>query len=210
VICPPGVATVQRNPHFLWLAEGSLAPSSVDQCLDALPGSLDFAPFKLCGENIQVGDIYTTWTYLGVSREDLRQRLNSEPPIGGRCGADFVAGRDTLRTFPTRSFQLLVKFEVRIERAVDELRWFQGETQVGHYGTANDGTLDIVKFKISMLARGLGGDTPVQYLELYYARNIGEVIRLTGANVDTRSTSRLKTATVNGAVYPPSFFGYVE
>jgi hypothetical protein len=202
----------QRNPRFLWLSiantfdPSSLVPVTVDQCLDALPAHLDFFPLKVCDDELREGTVYRTWTYLKVDDAVLRQRLNTERmvdlPPGGRCGIDFVVGRDTLRMFPTRSYNLLCRFDVAVERIVDQVTILQGETVLGRYPrTAAPNSL--VKFRITMYVNLGTSDTPVQLIDLWLQRGIGPVIRNMGVFVDRRSQGRLRAAVVNGVVYPP-------
>jgi hypothetical protein len=46
-------------------------------------------------------------------------------------------------------------------------------------------------------------ETPVQFLELWYLRDIGQVIRHQGLNPRTRTPARLRRCTVDGVVYEP-------
>jgi len=215
---PRGEPSQHRNPLFLWPALGTLGtpdpqapiPATVDQCLDGLPGYLERFAIQASGQDFQVGDIYTTWTYLTVDPEALRLRLNTEPSRG-RCAAEFVVGRDTLRQFPTYTYSLLCKFEVRVERAYEVfglLRAGAGSDTLGVYRSATPG-LGVVKLVILMSLGGIGGlESPAQYIELVVVRNLGEVVRRTGLNRDARSLTRLRSADVGGRMYTPADLRY--
>jgi hypothetical protein len=207
-----------RNPLFLWPALGTLGtpdpqapvPATVDQCLDGLPGFLERYPLIVSDQDFKVGSIFTTWTYLSVDPAELRQRLNTEPPRG-RCGAEIVIGRDTLRAFPTRTFSLLCKFEVRIERAYETfalLRGGAGSDTLGVYRSDQPG-LGVVKITVAMSIASVGGlESPAQYMELFVVRNLGEVVRRTGISPLTRLTTRLRQANVGGRFYSPAELRY--
>ncbi len=215
---PRGEPSQQKNPLFLWAALGTLGtpdpqapiPATIDQCLDGLAGYLVSFPLQVSDQDFQVGDIYTTWTYLTVDPAELRQRLNTEPPRG-RCGQEFVIGRDTLRAFPTNTFSLLCKFEVRVERAyevVGLLRGGPGTDTLGVYRAPTPG-MGVVKLVISMTVGNIGGlETPAQYIELFVVRDVGEVIRRTGINPLARLTTRLRSASVGGRTYTPADLRY--
>src|SRR5207253_214955 len=88
---------IERNPRFLWLSSGSSLFAPVDQCLDTAEGRLqDPWPLQLCGPELQVGDIFSTWTYLRVDTSDVRRLLNQSARHGvsGPCGIETVVGRD--------------------------------------------------------------------------------------------------------------------
>lgn len=218
---PRGEPSVQRNPRFLWLSIQSLGfsdpsapiPTTIDQCLDALNGFLSGAPLRVLDAECQVGEIYTTWTYVNVARSDLLQRINSEPPRG-RCGSSFVVEGDTLRMFPTNTFSLLAKFEVRVERAVNSLSILRGgvgpDTVAVYSAVPGTNLGNILKLVIRMSLRSSvsGQDYPVQYIEMFVMRNFGEVVRRTGIGSITRSTAYLRTANVAGRPYPPTDFRY--
>jgi hypothetical protein len=198
---------LQRNPRFLWLSSQSLdltrdpqasPPVTIDQCLDNLPAHLDLFPLKVCDDEIQEGKIYTTWTYLAVDDDVLRRRLASEAHVerGGRCGQDVVVGRDTLRMFPTRTFRLLCKFEVRTERVVSQVTLTRQQDITGQYPkTPAPGA--VVLFRITMSIFAGVQSTPVQYLEQWYLRDIGPVIRRQGVNPASRSSARLARCEVS-------------
>jgi len=204
---------LQRNPRFLWLSIQSLGlsqdpqaspPVTIDQCLDQLPAHLNLFPVRLCGDAIQEGDIYTTWTYLEVPDDVLRERLDSEAQLerGGRCGQPTAVGRDTLSMFPTRSFRLLCKFESRAERIVNQIEVKRQSETVGLYPiTPAPGA--VVEFRITMSIYREGQETLVQFLELWYLRDIGQVVRRQGLNPRTRTSARLKRCRVDGVVYEP-------
>jgi hypothetical protein len=218
---PSAMPDRQRNPRWLWLSLQSIAsftgdpnaniPATIDQCLDALPGHLESFPVKFCGADLQEGEIFTTWTYLSVETPALRQRLNAEADSagGGRCGYEIELGRDTLRMFPTRSFRLLCSFEVRTERLLDQIELKIGTSTIGRYPRVPQ-PRSVVKFVVTMSLSGASGRWPVQFLELYYLRDIGEVIRTTGVNSLTRSNARLRSCTVNGVYHPPTDFAYSD
>lgn len=211
----------QRNPRWLWLSLQSIIsftgdptadiPVTVDQCLDGLPGYLETYPVKFSGGDLQEGEIFTTWTYLTVDTPALRQRLNSESarPRGGRCGYEIEVGLDTLRMFPTRTFRLLCKFEVQTERLMDQIELKLGTQTIGRYPRVAQ-PQSVVKFVVTMTLRGESSEWPAQFLELYYLRDIGEVIRTMGVNSITRSNARLRSCTVNGVYHPPSDFAYSD
>jgi hypothetical protein len=204
----------QRNPRGLWLSIQSIPsfsgdpslspPQTIDQCLDGLPSHLDPLPLKFCGPEAQEGEIFSTWTYLVIDDADIHQRLNSEAqlPRGGRCGTSVVVGDDTLRMFPTNTFQLLARYEVQVERVLDQVVIQQGTSTVGRYPNTPE-TGAVIKFVVRMF---LGSDnrTPAQFLELYYLRGIGEVVRTMGVNSPTRSNARLRSCTIAGTFYPPN------
>jgi hypothetical protein len=205
----------QRNPRFLWLSINSIAsftgnpaaipPVSIDQCLDNLPAELEQHPVKFAGAQVQEGQIFTTWTYLGVDDAVLRQRLNSESQIpgGGRCGFPIPIGTDTLEMFPTHTFKLLAKYEVRVERILDQVELKIGTQTIGRYPNTPEPE-SILKLVVRMSVANQTVETPVQYLELYYLRGIGEVIRASGVDPSRRSNARLRTSQVGGTFYPPS------
>jgi len=208
---PPGtLIDRQRNPRFLWLPVGQsndptgLNQVSLDHCVDELPAYLELVPLKITDDEIQEGATYTTWTYLTIDTNVLRQRLNTERelPGGGRCGFEFVTGMDTLRLFPTRSFRMLVRFDCSVQRIVDQVTLIQGESVLGRYpktATANS----MVKFRIVMTASSGFGEVPAQLVDLWLQRGIGPVIRDNGVFELRRSRARLRSAVVNGVVYPP-------
>lgn len=206
---------VQRNPVFLWPAFGTLGspdpqapiPATIDQCLDGLPGYLERVAVQVSGQDFKVGDIYTTWTYLTVDPEALQERIETEPPRG-RCLPEFVIGQDTLRQFPTHTFSLLCKVEVRCERAVEAYAVMRGLDTLGVYRSDEPG-LGVVKLVITMSLAAPGGlESPAQYIELIMVRNLGEAVRRTGINAGTRSLTRLRQATVGPRVWLPSDFQY--
>jgi hypothetical protein len=62
----------------------------------------------------------------------------------------------------------------------------------------------VVQFNLTMFIGSLGGvETPAQYLEMYFLRDIGEVIVNMGVNTNTRSRARLRSCQVDGTEYPP-------
>jgi hypothetical protein len=199
----------QRNPRPYWVSSGSFF-TGLDVCLDGLPGVVEVAPVQLAGDPVRIGDLYTTWTYVTVPTDLLRERLALLEELGSGCAAEFVTGRDTLRAFPTRTFSILARYDVRADRAYDylELRSSLGDL-IGSYG-ARDGQIDVIKFTVSMFSAGLGGETPSLYAEVYYARGIGEVVRSTGSNPDTRSLTRLRQAQVGPRRYVPGDFSYKD
>lgn len=210
---PRGQPDRQRNPRFLWLSMASLGESSdpqasppitVDQCLDGLDSRLLIHPFRLSADSLREGELYTTWTYLEVPTEILRQRLNSEAELdgGGRCGVPIAVGKDTLMMFPTRTFRLLAKFTVRTERILDQIETKIGSTTSGLYPRV-PAPASVVKFVVQMNVQIEANDIPVQYLELYYLRGIGRVVGEMGLDPQRRSDSRLRSCTVNGVYYPP-------
>jgi len=190
---------MQTNPRFLWLSIGGSGtliwekgpPASVDQCLDGVEGILEFKPLQLCGPNIQIGDIYTTWTYLSVDSADVGRHVRSPIPAQrDRCRFSGV-----LPAFPTGTFSILAQFEVRAERELDQLKLVRGKDEVvGLYGQA-DGVNDLIQFTITMSV-GAPVVARTQYLEIYYMRGVGEVARRTG--IVDRPTTRLKRAMING------------
>lgn len=210
---PRGEPKLQRNPRFLWLSIQSLdftrdpqasPPVTIDQCLDNLSSHADLFPVRVCYDEIQEGNIYTTWTYLTVDDDVLRERLASEAQVerGGRCGTDVVVGQDTLRMFPTHSFRLLCKFEVRTERIVNQVTILrQGQTTGQYPVTPSPGA--VVQFRITMSIYSGVQSTPVQYVELWYLRDIGLVVKRQGLNADSRSSARLARCQVNGVRYDP-------
>jgi hypothetical protein len=198
----------QRNPRPLWISSGSFF-LPVDICIDGLPAELRFAALQIAGDPVRIGELYTTWTYIEVDTEQLRQRVEARRETG-ECGTEIVTGRDTLRTFPTGTFSLLARFESRAERAYDylELRNSLGNL-IGSYGERDAaGRPDVIKFTVKMFTTGYGGESPALLAQIFYARGIGEVVRFTGSNLDTRSTTRLRQATIDGVDYPPEFFQY--
>jgi len=216
VIIPPNQQPDrQRNPRFLWLSINSIAsftgnpqaqpPVAIDQCLDNLPSELEQYPVKFTGAQVQEGQVFTTWTYLGVDDAVLRQRLNSEAqvPGGGRCGFPIPIGTDTLEMFPTHTFKLLAKYEVRVDRILDQVELKIGTQTIGRYPNQPEDQ-GILKIIARMFVANQTVETPVQYLEIYYLRGIGEVIRTTGVDPSRRSNARLRSCTVNGTFYPPN------
>jgi len=215
---PRGEPSQHNNPLFLWPALGTLGtpdpqapiPATVDQCLDGLPGYLERFALQVSGENLQVGDIFTTWTYLTVDREAMRQRLNTEPPRG-RCAPTIVINRDTLRQFPTGTYSLLTKFEVRVERAYDAFAVLRGGVDtIGVYRSRSmEPGPGVVKLIVAMSLGGVGGlESPAQYIELFMVRELGEVVRRTGINPLSRLQTRLRSAAVGGRVYTPDDLRY--
>jgi hypothetical protein len=212
----------QMNPRFLWLPLGQSsdplapAPVTVDHCVDGLPAHLDFHPLKLTDDEVREGMTYRTWTYLTIDTPVLRERLNSEAelPRGGRCGFDIVVGMDTLRMFPTRTFRMLVRFDVSVERVVDQVTLLSQGDVIGRYPrTAASNSM--VKFKILMYTSNGATETAVQRIDLWLQRGIGPVIRLTGLFGEARTLSRLRSAVIDNTVYPapPDFnpaFEYIE
>jgi len=211
---PRGEPSQHRNPLFLWPALGTLGtpdpqapiPATIDQCLDGLPGYLERAALQISGRDFKVGDIYSTWTYLTVDPDSLRHRVATEPPRG-RCLPEFVIGTDTLRQFPTYTYSLLCKFEVRCERAVNTYTLLRGADTLGVYRSRSPRPdLGVVKLVIKMSIAAPGGlEAPAQYIELVMVRELGEVVRYTGINPGTRSLSRLRQARVAPhGVYTPA------
>jgi hypothetical protein len=212
---PNGQPDRQRNPRGLWLSINSIAsftgnpaaspPQSIDQCLDNLPSHLDQHPLQFCAPQVQEGQTFTTWTYLEVDDAVLRQRLNSEAqlPVGGRCGFPIPIGTDTLEMFPTHTFKLLAKYEVRVERVLDQIELTLGTQTIGRYPTQPEPE-SVIKLSVRMLVRNEVVETPVQFMEIYYLQGIGEVVRTTGVDPSRRSNARLRTCQVNGVFYPPN------
>jgi hypothetical protein len=206
---PPGtLIDRQRNPRFLWLPVAQsgdptgVSQVSLDHCVDQLPAHLQFFPLKITDDEIREGTTYTTWTYLTIDPEVLRQRLASEAmePRGGRCGFEFVSGPDTLRMFPTRTFRMLCRFDVAVQRIAGQITLTQGATTIGRYPrtfTPNS----LVKFRITMSTNFGFGAAPVEILDLWFQRGIGPVIRENGVFSETRSRARLRS---DGVVYPPN------
>ena len=209
----------QRNPRMLWLPIGSLGaldpnqtvPTSIDQCLDGLWGTLDLFPIQLTEGELQVGQKRTTWTYLSVDPDSLQHRLLHGSPLQQlRCSG---TGIEEVPVFPTGQFSLLARYESVVEDAFDffELRGGQAGTNaiVGKYGTENDGVLDVVRLVVIMYL-GAPVETPVQRLELYLQRNIGLVVQISGIFPDTRSRARLRSCVVDGTAYDEAYFSYAD
>jgi hypothetical protein len=209
----------QRNPRMLWLPIGSLGtpdpnqpiPTSIDQCLDGMWGTLDLFPVQLTEGDLQVGQKRTTWTYLSVDPDSLQHRLlygNELEQL--RCAG---TGIEDVPVFPTGQFSLLARYESVVEDALDfyELKGGQAGTNavVGVYGTEDDGVLDIVRLVVTMYL-GAPVETPVQRLELYLQRDIGLVVQFSGIFADTRSKTRLRSCVVNGTVYDEAYFSYAD
>jgi hypothetical protein len=201
---PRGEPPVQRNPRGLWLSIGSLGfpdptlpvPNSIDQCLDGMLGSTLYWPLQLSGKDFQEGDVYTTFTYITVDTAELQHRIYQDGTFYNRC---HVPGGFT--HFPTGTFTLLCGIEVACERMLDQLVWVGGnagpDAIVGRYGRI-DAVPDVVKLNVTMTVTGLYGASPVQYLDLYLLRGVGEVARRTGVFTPTRSSTRLQAAVING------------
>jgi hypothetical protein len=67
-----GTPRRQRNPTFLWVAQGALGQAnpnasdvtSIDQCVDGLWGEVELFPVQMAGPDLQVGQRFVTWTYV--------------------------------------------------------------------------------------------------------------------------------------------------
>ena len=158
---------------------------------------------KLTDDEIVEGTTYTTWTYLTVDTEIVRQRLNSEAelPRGGRCGFDIVVADDTLRMFPTRTFRMLLRFDVRVDRISNQVTLVQSGNVIGRY-PKTPAPASVVKFRITMSVNQGAGDLPVQLIDLWLQRGIGPVVREIGVFPAQRARARLRSAFVNGVSYP--------
>jgi hypothetical protein len=202
-------------------------PSAIDQCLDALWGTLDLHPVRLAGQlpgspagtpegTIRVGDRISTWTYLSVDSDDLAPRLgdpNARPPkdpIPSCAGA----GVEVAPQFPTGSFSLLLRYEAVIENAYDfwEERGGQAGASalVGRYGQADDGgEIDVVKLVVTLW---LGAPTiqPTERIEIYLQRDIGPVIYRTGIRGTTALRARLRDCVIQGQTFDRAYFTYAD
>ncbi|MFQ5601162.1 MAG: hypothetical protein ACE5G2_11500 [Candidatus Krumholzibacteriia bacterium] len=209
----------QRNPRFLWLwqrALGNPDPNSpvvttIDQCLDGLWGRLDMFPVQLTGAHIQVGDRYTTWTYVTVDSTALRLRVQEGTEREQlRCSGSGVVPEDVpleSAAFPTFFFSLLARYQIDAEEVFDQLVWFVGNDTVGKYGTV-DGVPDVIKFVVRVYL-GAPVEGLVQKLDLYYQRNVGLVVQVTGNRLASRDITRLRRAMVNGQEYTEEDFSYL-
>ncbi len=206
---PSGNPDRQRNPRFLWLSISGTqnpavaVPVASDQCLDDLPSHLEGVALKFSQNELVEGETFTTWSYLTVDTAVLRQRLNSEAQVpNGRCGFEFAVGPDTLRMFPTRTFKILSRFDVEVERIVNQITLVDANVRtIGKYPrTAAPNA--VVKFRVTMSVFSGATLTPVQELGMWFQKGLGPVIRTQGVFAPRRANARLRSAVVNNIVYP--------
>jgi len=223
-----GVPQVQSNPRSPWLSRDALGlsdpnspiPSAIDQCLDAMWGTLDLYPVRIAGQlpgspagtaagEMRVGDRITSWTYLSVDSEELQERLTriDGEPIQECAGA----GVDVAPQFPTGTFSLLLRYTAVVEDAYDSWTERGGQAGsnavVGVYGTPGDGIIDVAKVVVTLWL-GAPVVQPTERIEMYLQRGIGPVIYRTGVRSSSALRARLRNCEVNGQVFPQTYFQY--
>jgi hypothetical protein len=119
-------------------------------------------------------------------------------------------GTDTLRMFPTNSFNLLCRFESRVERVVDQLTLRRGPTETTGQYPITPSPEAVVQFRVTMYTGYGAVQSRAQFLELWYLRDIGQVFRRQGVNPETRSNARLARCFVDNTPYeqPNNVFRY--
>ncbi len=213
-----GAPKRQRNPTFFWLSQRSLGATdqnqieytTLDQCVDAMWGDLLLYPLQLSGADFQVGDRYVTWTYVGADSAEIRRRVTQgDEREQLRCSGSGVTPAEVpldSSAFPIFYFTLLVRYDVVVERVYDVLEWRSGNNVVGEYG-ARDGIADAVKLVIQVFLAA-PREKLVQRVDLYLMRGIGVVVQQNG--LDVLDVSRLREAQIDGQIFPPEYFKYVD
>lgn len=214
----------QQNPRFFWVSKGGLGGTStseseftsIDQCVDGLWGQVKQFPLQLAGPDLQVGQRYITWTYIQSDSSEIRKRATGEGSSRDslRCIGFGVPPQDIpvdSPAFPIFYMSLLARYEVSVEAMFDQLVWIVGSSQVGRYGTANDGIIDVVKL-VLRVSVGQPTERLVHRVDLYYLRGIGLCVQVAGLDPARQfvDVSRLRRATVNGQFFDESFFDYSD
>jgi hypothetical protein len=205
----------QRNPRLLWaeqLSIGSSNPNevvftSVDQCVDGMWGELQQYPLQWTGAETQIGDRYSACTFLRIDEVELFRRIaRGTPRERLRCsGSGLEVPFEIGSPFPPfLDSTLPVEFQVAAERAYDQLEWRLGNNVVGRYGAA-DGTIDVVKFVVTITASD-PIPTVVYQADFYCMRGIGVVVQEAGRNIT--DVTRLRRAMIDGRLFDESSFEY--